>query len=396
MVGAYSVLSLLQRRSSQPFKPDAVVVDERTRAFMAAIVESSDDSIVATDINGTILTWNAASERLWGYAAEEAVGKHISMLYPADRRHEFQVTLDTFLHRESIQRFEAVRSRKDGSLINVSVILSGVHDSNRRMQGISAIYRDITSNKQTEAELFRAKEAAEAANQAKSQFLANMSHEIRTPMNGILGMLGLALELDLAAELRDYLETAHASASTLLTILNDILDFSKIEAGQMELEETVFSVAALVDESLKSLTVVAANKGLTLRQEVAADMPLILLGDPTRLRQVLLNLLNNAMKFTDSGYIAVGAGVDSADAESTLVRFSVQDTGLGISPAQQQLIFDAFRQADGSITRRYGGTGLGLSISHRIVGMMGGRLSVDSEPGRGSTFSFIANLRRAS
>ncbi len=389
------MFTLLQRRSSQPSKPDAVVIDDRMRAFLAAIVESSDDSIVATDLNGTILTWNAASERLWGYATEEAAGQHISMLYPAERRHEYQVTLDSFLRRESIQRFEAVRSRKDGSLINVSVILSGVHDSAGRMQGISAIYRDITTNKQAEAELFRAKDAAEAANQAKSQFLANMSHEIRTPMNGILGMLDLALELDLGAELRDYLETAYASAGALLAILNDILDFSKIEAGRMELEETVFSVPALVDESLKSLAVVAAKKGLTVRQEIGADMPLILLGDPARLRQVLLNLLNNAMKFTDSGYIAVRAAVDSADAESTVVRFSVQDTGIGISPAQQQLIFDAFRQADGSITRRYGGTGLGLSISHRIAGMMGGRLCVDSEPGHGSTFSFTAKLRRA-
>jgi two-component system, sensor histidine kinase and response regulator len=389
------VLSLVQRRSSQPSKPDEAVIDDRTKAFLAAIVESSDDSIVATDLDGRILTWNAASERMWGYAAGEAVGKHISILYPEERRHEYQVALDNFLRRESIQRFEAVRSRKDGSLIDVSVILSGVHDSTGRMQGISAMYRDITSNKQAEAELLRAKEAAEAANQAKSQFLANMSHEIRTPMNGILGMLDLALELELAEELRDYLETAHASASALLAILNDVLDFSKIEAGRMELEETVFSVPALVDESLKSLAVVAAKKGLTLRQEVAADVPLILLGDPTRLRQVLLNLLNNAMKFTDNGSIAICAAVDSADAESTFVRFSVQDTGIGISPAQQQRIFDAFSQADGSITRRYGGTGLGLSISHRIVEMMGGRLSVASAPGQGSTFSFTARLRRA-
>jgi PAS domain S-box-containing protein len=390
------VLSLVPHLSSQPLEPDAVVIDDRMKAFLAAIVESSDDSIVATDANGTILTWNAGSERMWGYATEEAVGKHISMLYPAERRHEYQITLDSFLRRESIQRFEAVRSKKDGSLINVSVILSGVHDPTGRMQGISAIYRDITSDKQVEAELFRAKEAAEAANQAKSQFLANMSHEIRTPMNGILGMLDVALELDLAAELRDYLETAYASATGLLVILNDILDFSKIAAGRMNLEETVFSVPALVDEALKSFGVVAAKKGLTLRQEVAADIPLILLGDPTRVRQVLLNLLNNAMKFTDSGGdIAVSAAVDSVDAESTSVRFSVQDTGIGISPAQQQLIFDAFRQADGSVTRRYGGTGLGLSISNRLVGMMGGRLCVDSEPGRGSTFSFTAKLRRA-
>jgi PAS domain S-box-containing protein len=369
--------------------------NEQTQAFLAAIVESSDDSIVATDVQGTILAWNSGSERLWGYSAAEVLGKHISLLYPADRQEEYQHNLSLIQHRERVERFESVRVRKDGSPIDVSVILSSINDTDGKLCGISAVYRDMTEHKRAEADLLKSKKAAEVANQARGEFLANMSHEIRTPMNGIIGMLELALETPSPEDLRDYLETAHASAEAMLALINDVLDFSKIDAGRMQLEETPLSIPALIDESLKSLAVMAAKKGLELRQEVDCDLPLMLIGDPTRLRQVLLNLLNNAIKFTQKGFIEVKAAIQGQQTGAVIVRFSVTDTGIGISVAQQDVIFEAFRQADSSTTRHYGGTGLGLSISRRLVRLMGGELSVESHPEIGSTFSFTTVLKRS-
>ena len=218
--------------------PPQMARDEQTRAFLASIVESSDDSIIGSDLEGTILSWNGGAERLWGYSAAEAIGRHITMLFLPEHRADHRQSLEKIQHQERVERFESVRVRKDGKAIDVSVILSPIKDDHGQLRGVSAIYRDITKHKRADAELLQAKEAAEAASRAKSEFLANMSHEIRTPMNGILGMLDVALDMELEAELRDYLETARGSANTLLVILNDILDFSKIEAGRMELEET--------------------------------------------------------------------------------------------------------------------------------------------------------------
>jgi two-component system, sensor histidine kinase and response regulator len=385
-------LPRLVRETGEPPRP--LATDEQTRAFLASIVESSDDSIVGTDMNGTILSWNRGAERLWGYTAAETIGRHITLLFPENRQDDYMQTLERIERQERIERFESIRVHKDGSVVNVSVILSPIRDDAGRIRGVSAIYSDITKQKQAEAELVKAKEAAEAASRAKSEFLANMSHEIRTPMNGILGMLDVALDMDLSPELRDYLETARISANTLLVILNDILDFSKIEAGRMDLEQTPMSVAAAVHEAVSVLAVVAHGKGLDLHHNISDDMPLVLLGDPTRLRQVLVNLINNAIKFTDRGSVEVGVSVERTEAGESVVRFSVSDTGIGMSAAQREVIFEAFRQADGSTTRRYGGTGLGLSICQRLVRLMGGDMWVESKPGSGSTFFFNARLKR--
>ena len=208
-----------------------------------------------------------------------------------------------------------------------------------------------------------------------------------------MAMVDVVLDTQLDAEQRDYLETARASAETLLALLNDILDLSKIEAGRMELEQAPFSLAALISETLATFRVAAGKKQLKLRKSVAAELPVILLGDPMRLRQVLFNLVANAIKFTSSGFVGVRAALHASEDQHFLVRFSVADSGIGMTEAEQRVIFDAFRQADGSTTRRYGGTGLGLSISRRLVELMEGEMWVDSAVGSGSTFHFTAKLK---
>ncbi|HYM01288.1 MAG TPA: response regulator [Blastocatellia bacterium] len=284
--------------------------------------------------------------------------------------------------------------RGDGARRCIESSISLIRDANGNPEGFRGISRDVTERLRQEMELQQAKEAAEAANQAKSEFLANVSHEIRTPMNGIIGMTQLALDTDLSAEQREYLNSVKGCADCLLELINEILDFSKIEAGRLELYPVEFRLRDSVEGAVKMVALRAHQKGLELSCYVAPEVPDSLIGDVSRLRQVLINLAGNAIKFTSQGQVIVGVFLENGESDGEMLHFSVTDTGIGIPVKKQNVIFDAFSQGDSSTTRRYGGTGLGLTISSKLVSLLGGRIWLESEPGVGSCFHFTARFAR--
>ena len=365
---------------------------ERDR--LRTLIDHLRDFVFIKDAQCRFVTVNKVLIEAYGCQSEEEVaGKTDFDFGPGDLAEIYQGDdLRVLREGESLINLEEEIQTADGGrrwLLTTKVPLRG---PTGEIVGLVGICRDITSRKQAEQELKAAKEAAEVANRAKSDFLANMSHEIRTPMNAIIGMTELVLDTSLAPEQQDYLETVQSSAEGLLGIINDILDFSKIEAGRIELEKETFDLRECLADAIKTLSVRAHGKGLELVCDIDATVPSLISGDPLRLRQVLINLVGNAIKFTDAGEVVVRAAPVHETKEEVRLLFQVRDTGIGITKDQQQRIFHAFEQADMSTTRKYGGTGLGLAISSRLVQLMNGQIDVESEPGRGSTFQFEATF----
>ena len=367
----------------------------RLAARMGAILTATADGIIVTDGEGRILSFNGGAANIFGYAEGELVGKSINVLVPPRfaARHDEQVR--AFRDGTEPARIMGTRGiligySKDGREIPVEVSIAKAEVEGETT--LVAIVRDVSERHRIEAELRAARAQAEAATRAKSEFLANMSHEIRTPMNAVVGLTDLLLDTPLNDEQRDFAETIRGSSDALLGVINDILDLSKIEAGHMELEHAPFDPRHCVETVADLLGPRAAQKRLDLVHEVDDAIPRGLVGDVTRFRQILVNLAGNAIKFTDTGEVFINVRATGVADGRVALEVDVRDTGLGLTPEQQQKMFRPFTQADGSTTRRFGGTGLGLAISRSLVELMGGRIWIQSEPGVGSTFSFSATF----
>ena len=352
------------------------------------IIENIEDGYYEIDRDGRFMIFNNSFRNITGYDANELRQLNYQLLLTPAETHKVIEMFDSARQTgRAIKDLGFVIVRKDGAPRWVETSVSPMIDRYGNPNGYRGLLRDVTRRRQADA-LKQEKMAAEAASRSKSEFLANMSHEIRTPLNAIIGLVEMLLESSLSRDQREDLKVVQSAAYSLLSVINDVLDFSKIEAGKLELERSPFNLRDFLGEALKILAVKAHEKQLELAYRVAPDVPDCLIGDPHRFRQVLLNLIGNAVKFTDSGEIVVSARIKSLNANQLLLHVAVRDTGVGIAAGKQGLIFEAFSQADGSTNRRYGGTGLGLAVSAQLVNLMGGRIGVRSELGKGSIFHF--------
>jgi PAS domain S-box-containing protein len=366
---------------------------QRQKRYYESLLESSPSAIVTIDLDATVTSWNPAAERLFGYTRDEAVGQNIDELVAGrgDLRKEAE-DMNRRGATEGRAHLVSRRMRKDGSLVDVHIVGAPIVVSGEQV-GLYAIYSDVS-------ELQRARREAEAATEAKSAFLATMSHEIRTPMNAVIGMTELLLGTRLDPEQRSFADVIRTSGEALFSVINDILDFSKIEAGRLDLELHPFDLRECVESAMELVAPTASEKALDLAYLLDPTAPEALVGDAARLRQILLNLLNNAVKFTEWGEVVMtidAEPLDQGDGPGTRYRvhFAVRDTGIGIPPERLETLFESFTQLDASTTRRYGGTGLGLAISRRLTEAMGGMIWVESRVGEGSTFHFTVDASEA-
>ena len=370
---------------------------QASKRRVQAVLNNALDAIITIDENGIIESFNPAAEKIFGYDADEVVGQNVRILMPEPYHSEHDRYLQAYLH-SGVRKIigagrEVVGRRKDGTVFPMEVEISEVFIEGRRL--FIGIARDITERKQYELELQRARDAVMASSRHKFEFIANVSHELRVPLHEILSMSQLLLESSLEPEQRQQADRIHEAGRTLVTIVNDVLDFSKLEAGRLVLERIPFSVHRTVYEVVHGLRDLAREKGLRLVYLMPPTVPSLLCGDPVRLRQILVNLVDNAVKFTSHGEVVVRVAPEGGDQDRQCLRFEVRDTGVGLTPQQQQRIFETFDETAGTLTRHYGSSGLGLAITRKLVEMMDGRIGVESTPGQGSTFWFTVCLRRS-
>ncbi|MBG9386550.1 PAS domain-containing hybrid sensor histidine kinase/response regulator [Caenimonas aquaedulcis] len=364
----------------------------RQQALLHALIDSIPDAISYRDPEGHYLGCNLAFSAIRGKTMEEVAGRTSEELFEEPMARDVRARDEEALRSLSMVTLEETIALPGGHEAVFETVRNPLRDIDGRLLGILAISRDITDRKKAEEEVRRAKELAEDATRMKSDFLANMSHEIRTPMNAIIGMSHLALKTDLSPRQRDYIGKVHASGQHLLGIINDILDFSKVEAGKLTIEQAQFGLDGLLENVSNVVGHKSSAKGLALVFDVAADVPRHLVGDSLRIGQILINYVNNAVKYTDKGQVVISARVQQRSARDVLLRFAVEDTGIGLTPEQQGRLFQSFQQADSSTTRKYGGTGLGLAISKDLARLMGGEVGVHSALGHGSTFWFTVRV----
>jgi PAS domain S-box-containing protein len=363
--------------------------DQRLRDqqfYTRSLIESNIDALMTTDPSGIITDVNKQMEALTGCTRDELIGAPFKDYFTDPERAE--AAIRRVLSEKSVTDYELTARDRDGRQTVVSYNATTFYDRNRTLKGVFAAARDVTERKRVEAELQQARAVAESASRTKSDFLASMSHEIRTPMNAIMGIADLLAKTPLNAEQDKYVQIFRRAGDNLLNLINDILDLSKVEASQLELERTGFSLGDHLEKVLEMVAGRAQEKGLALAFEIDPGIDTDLVGDPTRLRQVLLNLLGNAIKFTEAGSVSLRVSADGDAAVPTALRFTVTDTGIGIPSEKLARVFERFTQADSSTTRRFGGSGLGLTICRRLVELMGGRIWVESEVGQGSVFAF--------
>jgi PAS domain S-box-containing protein len=359
----------------------------KSKQELTSVFKSSPESLIYHDEQGTILKINPRFTEVFGYTLNELEGRNINegMIFPRNKtKEESKKITQTALEKGSV-RIEAIRKKKDGTLFPVVISASPIIVKGKP-KGIIAIYSDITKEKLAEKEIIKAKKEAELANQAKSAFLASMSHEIRTPMNAIIGMGELMKNTTLNDEQKEYLDMLRISADNLLNVINDVLDISKIESGHIEIEKIEFDLWELIESIGVTLGIKASQKKLELLCYTNPNVPQYVMGDPTRLRQILINLAGNSLKFTEKGEIAINVKILKREDDKVSLHFTVKDTGIGIPKEKQAKIFESFSQVDSSTTRKYGGTGLGLSICKQLAELMGGKIWVESEISKGSTF----------